>query len=129
MAGTTTRTEEKPSPKVVKHIIAATADASNGAVLSLAFGKVDGWIMGFKTIPGSPAPTAGYSVTLSDSSGVDVLGGMGAGRSASVAESGVCLHGGAYNPMRRVDSVLTFAATGNSVNSAVITFEMTVLLD
>ena len=133
MAGTTVFT---PSSKknfggvVTTYKWAAVADASDGSVLSKATPEeIHGFILGFETNPGATAPTANYGVTLTNANGCDVLGGAGAGRSAAVTESGMCLQGAAYNPARRVDSVLTFAAASNSVNSAIIDFEISVLLD
>jgi hypothetical protein len=64
-----------------------------------------------------------YDITLSDSDSCDVLGGEGANRSDSASEQIIPKIGNGYGPVR-VDSVLTLAATGNSVNSATVTVKV-----
>jgi len=58
---------------------AGAASASNLTVL-------DGEILGFLTDPGSPAPTASYDITITDSDGHDVLIGAGADRHTTNTE-------------------------------------------
>lgn len=74
------------------------------------------------TVPGSPAPTGGYDLTIKDSNGVDLTGGALANRSASEPEQVTPIIGGAYgcNPFK---GTLTLGASGNSVNSATFTVE------
>lgn len=72
-----------------------------------------------RTDPGSPAPTALYDITFTDAHG-DILGGMGANRSATATESVVPKIDGTNNlwgtaPWR---TSLQLAITGNSTNGA-----------
>lgn len=72
-----------------------------------------------RTDPGGTAPTAAYDITLTDAHG-DILGGMGANRSATVTESVVPKIDGTNNlwgtaPWR---TSLQLAITGNSTNGA-----------
>lgn len=69
------------------------------------------------TNPGTTAPTEGYSITLTDLDGIDVFGGMLALRSAATSEQVLPALTG-NNGRRVVDGNLTFALTGNAVNSA-----------
>src|SRR5579859_5490774 len=64
-----------------------------------------------ETVPGSPSPTASYSVTLKDANGVDYLAGTTSALSATAA---------ANWPVTAppILGTLTMAVTGNSVNSA-----------
>lgn len=97
-----------------------TADASTGSYPStLVTAIVPSAVLGSRIstaefAPGSPAPTANWSVTLSDSLGLDLLGGNGANQSATVT-------GGATIGSIPVTGTLTLAITGNSVNSAQVT--------
>lgn len=73
-----------------------------------------------RTDPGSTQPQALYDITLTDAHG-DILGGMGANRSATVTESVVPKIDGINNlwgtaPWR---TSLQLAITGNNVNGAV----------
>ena len=73
-----------------------------------------------RTNPGTTAPQAAYDITLTDAHG-DILGGMGANRSATATESVVPKIDGTNNlwgtaPWR---TSLQLAITGNNVNSAV----------
>jgi hypothetical protein len=118
VAGTTTYTKTQLIEGVEVHKWSWTADASTGAIASGAStGEVHGYVVLFKTDPGGTAPTASYDVTVTDPEGCDVLGGEGSDRSATAIEQGFPLVGNAY-VARRVDGVLTFNGSGNSVNSA-----------
>ena len=112
--------------RIFKFVWTAAAD---GSITSATTGEeVHGYITKLRTDPLSPNPTANYGVTLKDADGCDMLGGAGAGRSASVAEQFMPQVGAVYFPSR-VDGVLTFAATGNSVNAAVGEFYAVVEVD
>lgn len=68
-----------------------TGDATNGTVpVTVAQGlptSSQGYrILQIETIPGSPAPTAGYSVQILDSFGGDMMGGAVSGLSASAVQ-------------------------------------------
>lgn len=70
-----------------------------------------------RTDPGTTAPTAAYDITLTDAHG-DILGGMGANRSATLTESVVPKIDGTNNlwgtaPWR---TSLQLGITGNSTN-------------
>ena len=83
--------------------------------------RISGEILRVVTIPGSPAPTNGYDVVLTDEDGYDVLAGQAANRSSSTVQSvapGVPLSDGtttSVGPMP-VHSKLTLGVTnaGNS---------------
>ena len=57
----------------------------------------------FTTNPGATAPTADYDLTLLDTDGLDVLGGNGADRSATLTQNGVAVPGDRF-----MDVALTF---------------------
>lgn len=72
-----------------------------------------------RTDPGTTAPQAAYDITFTDAHG-DILGGMGANRSATATESVVPKIDGTNNlwgtaPWR---TSLQLAITGNNVNGA-----------
>ena len=126
MAGTNVFSKVASYGKMTVYKWSWVGDASTGAILSRNSDiEIHGYITKFETNPGSPAPTANYSLTLTDQEGCDVLGGMAANRSATVSEQGIPLVGGAYSPSR-VDGILTLAGTGQSVNSAVGDFFISV---
>jgi hypothetical protein len=82
-----------------------------------------GWYLySIKTISGATAPTDGYSVTVKDDSGFDLLGGKGLTAQSSSKTVPVKVFafpsGGGFSP---ISGPLTLAVTGNSVNSANIT--------
>ena len=68
-----------------------TGDGITGAV-PLAPAQLQGCCQGYsivqvETVPGSPAPTSGYSVSINDAAGVDALGGAAASLSSTTAQS------------------------------------------
>lgn len=106
------------------HVFEILADDSDGSIASKETDKaIHGWITKVTTDPGTTAPTDDYDLTLSDADGVDVMGGALGDRDTSVSEQAMPLVGGAYGPVR-VDSVLTLAGSGNSVNDALITVKV-----
>lgn len=104
------------------------ADGAGAVTSATTVEEVHGYIVKLRTDPGNPNPTAGYSTTLSDDDGCDTLGGAGAGRAAATPEQFMPLVGAGYFPCR-VDSVLTFAVTGNIVANAVGEFYAYVEVD
>ena len=97
-----------------------TADASGATFIATATTRpLYGYVYEVVTNPGSPSPTALYDITLTDSDGVDIMGGQLLNRSATVSESAVPKNDGVRCD-RKVNSVLTINITNNSVNSAVI---------
>lgn len=67
-----------------------TSDDAAGTI-SKSIGHVNGLVIGLETKPGATTPDADYDVTLEDELGYDVLEGLGADRSNSVAEKEVIL--------------------------------------
>lgn len=68
-----------------------TGDTSSGAVPATV-ARLDNCCQGYlitqvETVPGSVAPTSGYSVAINDAAGVDTLGGVGASLSNTAAQS------------------------------------------
>jgi hypothetical protein len=98
------------------------ADSASGAVMTTAnFTKVRGYFAyPIITDPGSTSPTAAYDITLPDSSGLDLAGGLLADRSATATQRIVpkvdttnSIYGG--TPLL---SPITLTITNQSVNSA-----------
>lgn len=76
------------SPPIAKIVIEWMSDDTDGSVTAVS-GYGIGWIERVVTIPGTPAPNAGYDVTFKDEYGVDLLAQSDAnmlGRSASLPE-------------------------------------------
>jgi len=102
----------------------ATADSADGSYPSTdmsatTLNKLKGWYL-YKIItnPGSTAPTDNWDFTLSDSDGIDVLGGNGANRHTTTSQMiAPLLTTGVYFAQPVLDT-WTLAITGNSVNSA-----------
>lgn len=94
-----------------------TGDASSGSVpATVADIKncCQGWTFTNVTIkPGSPAPTAGYAVKITDSSGADVLAGAAASLSATDSVTYA-----ASSDAAPVNGSFSLVLTGNSVASA-----------
>lgn len=93
MAGTATLTESREKKNIdglsyVSKIKFDWASDAAGDVSQQTTLDYDGVILFVVTVPdsGGTAPTALYDVTLTDSDGVDVLGGLGANRSATATE-------------------------------------------
>lgn len=94
-----------------------TGDASTGSVPSTVIQnlqQLQGYqITQVQIIPNTPAPTAGYSVKITDVSGYDMLEGQAASSSATAATS--------YATSSKVPPIvgaLNLVVTGNSVASA-----------
>jgi hypothetical protein len=94
-----------------------TGDASTGSVPTTTInglGPVQGYqITQIQTVPGTPAPTAGYSITVKDVNGYDMAGGQATTLSATASASFATTS--ATPP---IVGSLSFALTGNSVASA-----------
>jgi len=105
--------------------VACTADAANGSYPATALPQLiespqmQGMaLLRAEIAPGSPNPTAGFSVSITDANGVDQLTGQAINLSASTA---AIYSAGAGIP---VNGTFTLNITGNSVNSAVVTTTM-----
>lgn len=94
-----------------------TADASAGTVPATSAPCLTGFnlqgdtLLQVETIPGSPAPTANYAITLTDAYSVDIAAGQLNALSSSVAKYFAI----AAPPLL---GTLTLNVSGNSVNSA-----------
>lgn len=124
MAGTVTvlrqqiraRNQSKYTEKI---IVDWTADASDGSIPNTLIDKLCGYVFKVVTIPGSPAPTANYSIKLFDpeAPAFDTLINKLASRSASATEEVYPVPTGSVAPIT-VAGDYTLNITGNSVNSA-----------
>lgn len=122
MAGSSTTVEkfsyDNGKERVEKYTFTFVADDTDGSIDPKQTDKiVVGWVFQGETNPGSPAPTADYDVTIKNEAEVDVFGGELGDRAAAVSEQAVPAIGSAFGE-RWVNTKLTFAATGNSVNDA-----------
>jgi hypothetical protein len=94
-----------------------TGDASSGSVPNTA-AQLSGCCQGYlitqvETVPGSTAPTNGYSVAINDAAGVDALAGAAASLSSTTAQSFA-----ASTSAPPVQGSFTLVITGQSVASA-----------
>jgi hypothetical protein len=69
------------------------------------------------TVPGSPAPTDNYDITIEDVDGIDVLGGAGMNRDTANAERVMPLYGSTPHPTP-INGKLTIKIANNAVNGA-----------
>ena len=93
--------------------------AADGSLTSVATQEsIDGYAYMVVTDPGTPAPQANYDITLTDSHGLDIMGGALADRSATLTQQAFpALLTGVYGS-RRVNGRLTLNITNNNVNGA-----------
>ena len=107
---------------VVKHTFTWVSDGSGNATVVSDL-PISGTIHRVVIDPGSPAPTALYDITLTDSDSVDVLAGQGAELSATATTNvcpGVALKDGTTTsvvPMV-VDSILTLNVSNAGASAA-----------
>lgn len=59
---------------------------TDGSYTSFDTRNINGMVFGVETDPGSTAPAAAYDITLKDSYGLDIMGGVLADRSATATE-------------------------------------------
>ena len=103
----------------LEYTVTCTADASAATFPATAStNPIAGYVYMVTTNPGSPAPKDDYDITLTDSAGVDVMGGELIDRDTADSEQATPKIGNAYGS-RRVNSTLTLNISGNDVNSAV----------
>jgi hypothetical protein len=134
-AGTVTVTTQTGSGDAIIVHFAWTADAADGSVPATLSGEGEDWpinysgcIYAMETNPGSTAPTADYDITLTDSDGVDMLGGGGADRSATVSEIVPAKIGTVFGCFP-TQNEFTLTITNNSVNSATGTVKVYIYQD
>lgn len=132
-AGTVTQSLKKyPNANLTTLTFSCTGDASNGTVPNTDISAENvlalsgQYLYMVETDPGSTAPTTLYDIVINDASGLDVMGGTLANRSATATEraiplisSGGNVYGGHY-----LDGTWTMVTTGQSVNSATWTVKL-----
>lgn len=116
MAGTVTEKAEQ-SGKMGKLTLSWTADASAATVPAYTTKDFLGFVTMVTTNPGATAPTDNYDITITDSDGVDIMGGELANRDTTNTEQATPLVGATYRD-RHVIGKLTLNISGNAVNSA-----------
>lgn len=124
MAGTVTLQHVKVG-NIRKVVATCVGDAANGSFPTIALPAFEGMLLSLATAPGVPNPTALYDITLVDQFSHDVLEGVGANRSATLAEKVNIVYSGtsAHPPVDEADT-LTLTIANNSVNSAQITITL-----
>ena len=97
-------------------------DSGTGSFPDTVLPAIEGTLRALATTPGGTQPTALYDVTVVDQYGHDVLEGVGANRSATVAEKVPILYSGTgTHPTVDDQDTLTLKIANNSVDSAQIT--------
>ena len=91
------------------------ATATSQAITDQIAGR---YIIEARTNPGATAPQALYDITLTDTDGIDLMGGSLADRSATASEAAYPAISTVPWP-RAVDGALTHTITNNNVNSAI----------
>lgn len=101
-----------------KMSIKFTADSSSGAFAPFTLSApICGYVVRVSRMPGSPAPDAGGTLTVTDDDGVDILQG-------SMAATGSATVGDHLVQSIAVNGTLTIALTGNTTGSAVTTVSL-----
>jgi hypothetical protein len=107
-------------------IFTCTGDSSNGTFPAEEFTSSSlNFIKGFYlykviTNPGSAAPTDNWDFTITDSDGVDLMGGNGANRHTTTSQSVYPLIGSQPFAQPYLGDTLTLNLSGNSVVSATL---------
>lgn len=99
-------------------VLAFNWTADGGGLVPSTAAKLQGCCNGYfitqvETVPGSPSPTNGYGVQITDSAGVDALGGAAAAVSASIPQAWA-----AAATATPIQGNFNLVLTGNSVASA-----------
>jgi hypothetical protein len=126
VAGTATCTETYQANGMVKQTMAWTANSSDGTmpVVNLNTAGCNttyGYIVRVVTNPGATAPTDNYTVAITDTDGVALLGSpMAANRDTTNSEQvyGLAVDGSTPIAAVAFTDALSVAISGNSVNSA-----------
>jgi hypothetical protein len=132
-AGTVEVTTSIGSGSSVIVIFSWTADASDGSVPATSSSTkwptaYTGCVYAMETNPGSTAPTDDYDITLTDTDGVDLLGGQGANRDTATSEIVPAKIGSVF-ACAPTHEAFTLNITNNSVNSATGTVKVYIYED
>jgi len=76
------------------------------------------YITEVRTNPGTTAPTDNYDITITDSDGIDLMGGTLADRDTSTSEAAAPAIASGVYLSRPVDGTLTLNVTGNTTTAA-----------
>ena len=111
---------------VKRVIFDITADSADGSVDAIDLEQgLDGFLLRLATVPGSPAPSSNYDLTLTNADGVDMLQGVGANRSSSAAQDARIVYSGTANhPVVAPSDQLTLNVANNSEAGAAIRVEL-----
>ena len=109
--------------------LTCTADESDGSfpATDIAIGDADGfYLYEIRTAPGATAPTDATDLTLTNSNGLDVLGGAGTDKIDATSSLRFFPKNtdGEYAFPAITETPLTLTITNNSVNAAVFTIEI-----
>lgn len=98
-----------------------TGDATNGTfpatTTSFRGQDINGYVYMVITDPGTTAPTDDYDITLTDSNGIDIMGGELLNRDETNTEQAIPKIDVVYGS-RRVNGALTLNISNNSVTAA-----------
>jgi len=119
-AGTVTQTDVQIYPNTRALTFTCTADAeAHTYPVTASNVDIDGYVFLVVTNPsGVTAPTDNYDITLTDSNGVDIMGGELLNRDETNSEQAVPLIDGVFGS-RFVKGPLTITITNDLVDSAV----------
>ena len=129
MAGSATFNLDKLGINAMVLNIAWVGDASAGTVPATAVpAQIAKTIKGLSVVlatvnPSSPAPTDGFKITITDSDGIDVLGGALDGLSSTVSYQATPILVGS-GVKRVTDGTLTFNIADTAVASSVGTCKL-----
>lgn len=121
----TTSTHQMPGQDVRVVTFTAVADTSDGTFLATASEVIDGYVFMVVTNP-SASLTADYDIVLTDTDGIDVMGGMLANRHTTASEQAipkVDTTNGIYGP-RYVQGAVTLGISNNSDTSAGVVIDV-----
>jgi hypothetical protein len=132
-AGSVTVTTLNGSGDAIIVLFSWIGNATGGEVPSTSSSTVwptsyTGCVYAMETNPGAVAPTDNYDITLTDSDGVDLLGGQGANRDTANSEMVPAKVGSVFGCAPTQDA-FTFNLSGNSVNSATGTVKVYIYED
>jgi hypothetical protein len=103
------------NPPTAVITVSCTADASTGSYPATSITGLLYPLASVEIVPGGTAPTAGFSVTITDFNGADQLTGQAINLGASGAQAF------SVSASKAQANTLTLNITGNAVNSATVT--------